>query len=253
MPINLTLHFPVNLMRVPPDSRCRPQTSALASEKPNLSWTRRNGAGAHQFHSPNRRISEGTRSARTIVASSSTPTDVLTRRLRDMEEDGIVRRRELGPPASAVVYELTELGRELDGPLLALGRWGMNFFRIEEVSALESSWLPNSLRVILLPPVDAAMTVQLVSEGQPFMLRIADGLVGAERGEAHEPDLTLEGTPRDVLALLVAGDDAVSDVRVEGDREALEALRAMIVLPDGLRDEAMAAATDPAGPTARRA
>ena len=170
-----------------------------------------------------------------------------------MEEDGIVRRRELGPPASAVVYELTELGRELDGPLLALGKWGMNFFQIEEVSALEASWLPNSLRVILLPPVDAAMTVQLVSEGRPFMLRIADGAVSAERGEAHEPDLTLEGTPRDVLALLVAGDDAVTDVRVEGDREALEALRTMIVLPDGMLDDAIAAATDPAAATARRA
>jgi DNA-binding HxlR family transcriptional regulator len=171
------------------------------------------------------------------------PTDVLTRRLRDMESDGIVRRRELGPPASAVVYELTELGRELDGPLLELGRWGMNFFQIEEVSALEASWLPNSLRVILLPPEDAAITVQLVSEGRPFMLRIADGAVTAERGEAHDPDLTLEGTPRDVLALLVAGEDAVTDVRVEGDRSALEALRAMIVLPERLRDEAMAAAT----------
>ncbi len=170
------------------------------------------------------------------------PTDVLTRRLRDLEADGIVRRRELGPPASATVYELTELGRELDGPLLALGRWGLNFFQVEEVSALEASWLPNSLRVILLPPGDAAMTVQLVSEGRPFMLRIADGAVTAERGEAHEPDLTLEGSPRDVITFLVAGDEAVTDVRVEGDRAALEALRAMIELPERLRAEAMAAA-----------
>ncbi len=181
------------------------------------------------------------------------PTDVLTRRLRDMEADGIVRRRELGPPASAVVYELTELGRRLDGPLLELGRWGMNFFQVEEVSALEPSWLPNSLRVLLQPPGDAAMTVQLISEGRPFMLRIGAGAVIAERGEAHEPDLTLEGTPRDVLALLVAGEEAVSDVRVTGNHRALEDLRAMVVLPDGLRDDAIAAATDPAAPTARRA
>jgi DNA-binding HxlR family transcriptional regulator len=181
------------------------------------------------------------------------PTDVLTRRLRDMESDGIVRRRELGPPASAVVYELTELGRRLDRPLLELGRWGMNFFQIEEVSALEASWLPNSLRVLLRPPAEASMTIQLISDGRPFMLRLAAGAVSAERGEAHAPDLTLEGTPRDVLALLVAGDDAVTAVRVDGDRGALEDLRGMVVLPDGLRDEAMAAATDPAAATARRA
>ncbi len=123
------------------------------------------------------------------------PTDVLTRRLRDMEADGIVRRRELGPPASAVVYELTELGRELDGPLLELGRWGMNFFRIEDVAALEASWLPNSLRLILRPPPDASLTVQLHSDGRPFLLRIEGGSIAAERGEAHEPDLTLDGSP----------------------------------------------------------
>jgi DNA-binding HxlR family transcriptional regulator len=171
------------------------------------------------------------------------PTDVLTKRLRDMEADGIVRRRELGPPASAVVYELTDLGRELDAPMLALGRWGMNFFEVEQVSELEASWLPNSLRLILRPAPDISMTVQLVSGGRPYLLRIYDGAVTAERGEAHEPDLTLDGTPRDVLAVLMAGDEAVTDVRVAGDREALERLRAMVALPERLRAEAMEAAT----------
>ncbi|HEY3492365.1 MAG TPA: helix-turn-helix domain-containing protein, partial [Solirubrobacterales bacterium] len=41
------------------------------------------------------------------------PTDVLTRRLRDLEADGVVRRRELPAPASGTVYELTDLGHEL--------------------------------------------------------------------------------------------------------------------------------------------
>jgi DNA-binding HxlR family transcriptional regulator len=171
------------------------------------------------------------------------PTDVLTRRLRDLEADGIVTRRELGPPASAVVYELTELGGALDSPLLELGRWGMNFFEVEQVSGLEASWLPNSLRVLLKAPPDASMTVQLLSEGRAFMMRLADGAVTAERGEAHDPDLTLSGSPRDVIALLVAGDDAVGDVTVEGDLDALEKLRAMVVLPERLRGDAMAAAT----------
>ena len=180
------------------------------------------------------------------------PTDVLTRRLRDLEADGIVTRRELGPPASAVVYELTELGRALDGPLLELGRWGMNFFEVEQVSGLEASWLPNSLRVLLKAPPDASMTVQLLSEGRPFMMRIADGAVSAERGEAHEPDITLSGSPRDVIALLVARDNAVAEVGVEGDPDALEKLRAMVVLPDRLLDDAVAAATDPAAALAGR-
>jgi DNA-binding HxlR family transcriptional regulator len=170
------------------------------------------------------------------------PTDVITKRLRDLEADGIICRRELGPPASAVVYELTDLGRELDGPLLELGRWGMNFFQIDQVAEIESAWLPNSLRVILQPPADASMTVQLRSEGHAFLLRIADGRIVSERGEAHDPEVTLEGSPRDVLAVLIAGEDAAGDAVVEGDPNALEALRSMVVLPERLREEALSAA-----------
>jgi DNA-binding HxlR family transcriptional regulator len=168
------------------------------------------------------------------------PTDVLTRRLRDLEADGIVRRRELDPPASAVAYELTELGRELERPLVELGRWGLNFYRLEDVPGIESSWLPNSLRVILQPPAGVALTVQLRSGGHSFRLRIADGAIAAERGEAPDPDLAVSGSPRDVIALLVADDAAAGDVEVEGDPMALETLRAMVVLPDSLREAALA-------------
>jgi DNA-binding HxlR family transcriptional regulator len=40
--------------------------------------------------------------------------DVLTQRLRDLSEAGVVRRRRLGPPTGAWVYELTEWGAELE-------------------------------------------------------------------------------------------------------------------------------------------
>jgi DNA-binding HxlR family transcriptional regulator len=174
------------------------------------------------------------------------PTDVLTKRLRAMEADGIVRRRELGPPAAAVVYELTEVGRELDASLIALGRWGMNFFRVEQVAEVEAGWMPNTLRVLLRPPAEASMTVQLRSEGHDAILRIGGGSIEAERGEAFEPDVTLEGSPRDILAVLVAGDAAVGDARISGETAALERLRAMVTLPERLHDDAIAAATDPA-------
>ena len=52
-------------------------------------------------------------------------TDLLGRRLRDLEAAGIVRRRELPPPAASVVYELTERGAELEPALLALARFGL--------------------------------------------------------------------------------------------------------------------------------
>jgi DNA-binding HxlR family transcriptional regulator len=167
-----------------------------------------------------------------VRAVGGAPTDVLTKRLRDLERDGIVRRRELDPPVSAVAYELTDLGLELDRPLLELGRWGLNFFRVEDVPGIESSWLPNSLRVILQPPLDASLAMQLRSDGHSFALRIAAGAISAERGEMPDPDL--------VLATLIAGDAADVKVEIEGDPTALEELRSMVVLPDRLRDEVLA-------------
>ena len=50
--------------------------------------------------------------------------NVLSQRLRQLEQDGIVRRRKLPPPAGSRVYELTEWGLELEPVLTALGRWG---------------------------------------------------------------------------------------------------------------------------------
>src|SRR5215217_6239385 len=50
--------------------------------------------------------------------------NVLSQRLRDLEERGIVRKRKLAPPAGSVVYELTDWGRELEPVIVALGSWG---------------------------------------------------------------------------------------------------------------------------------
>ena len=50
--------------------------------------------------------------------------NILTMRLRDLEEHGIVRKRKLPPPAASQVYELTPRGHEIAPVLDALGTWG---------------------------------------------------------------------------------------------------------------------------------
>src|SRR3954453_16256912 len=50
--------------------------------------------------------------------------NVLSQRLRELEDAGVVEKHELDPPASVVVYGLTDRGRELEPVLHALGRWG---------------------------------------------------------------------------------------------------------------------------------
>ncbi len=166
------------------------------------------------------------------------PTDVLTKRLRDLERHGIVRRRELAPPATGVAYELTDIGWGLERPMLELGRWGMNFEQVEEVVRLAPTSLPNAIRVIAQPPPDARLTLALHTGGQAYWLRVENGWIAASRGEAEDPDLTLRGEPADVLTL-IAGAPEERGVGVEGDRGALEELRAMVVLPERLRQAAL--------------
>ncbi len=167
------------------------------------------------------------------------PTDVLTKRLRDLEAAGIVRRRKLDPPASGTAYELTALGRELERPLLELGRWGLHFFDAAQVAEIDASSLPGALRVILRPPIEVATILQLRSDGHAFRLRIANGWIDIERGEALDPDLTLSGSPQDVIAALVGGGE--EGVEIEGDSGAFEALRKMVVLPEPLLESAISA------------
>lgn len=167
------------------------------------------------------------------------PTDVLTKRLRELEGNGIVARRELDPPAAGTAYELTEVGRGLERPMLELGRWGMNFERVDDVVGLPPTSLANAVRVIVQPPADVRMTIGLRSGGQAYRLRVEDGWIQASRGEAADADVTLAGEPADVLAALVAGEAGEASVEIEGDRAALDALRSMVVLPERLREAAM--------------
>ncbi|HEY5051885.1 MAG TPA: winged helix-turn-helix transcriptional regulator [Solirubrobacterales bacterium] len=182
------------------------------------------------------------------------PTDVLTKRLRDLEADGIVARRELDPPAVAIAYELTGLGRELERPMLELGRWGLNFQALGDIIGLPASSLPNALRVVLFPPPDLSMALQLHSDGQAFGLRIEEGWIDARRGLVDGADLTLSGPPAAVMAALVIGEEVEAGIEIEGDRDALESLRSLVVVPERLREEALVEfGVEPVAATARTA
>ena len=51
-------------------------------------------------------------------------TNLLSKRLKHLEQQGLLRRRALPPPAGSTVYELTPLGQALEATLLELGKWG---------------------------------------------------------------------------------------------------------------------------------
>lgn len=160
----------------------------------------------------------------------------------NLEEAGVVARRELRPPVSATVYELTEIGRELERPMIELGRWGMHFYSLEEASQVNAWTLPNALRIILQPPAEIEMTLGLRCDGQAFKLRLAQGWITGERAEPDDADLVLSGEAAAILACVAHGEDG-GEVQVDGDADLLAQIRGMVQLPPHLRAEMAAAST----------
>jgi len=52
-------------------------------------------------------------------------TNLLSERLRDLEQAGVVTREAAPPPIATTVFDLTERGRQLDQIVRELGEWGV--------------------------------------------------------------------------------------------------------------------------------
>jgi DNA-binding HxlR family transcriptional regulator/putative sterol carrier protein len=166
-------------------------------------------------------------------------TNILSARLKELEQTGIVSRRRLPPPAASMVYELTEYGRGLEDILLALGRWGVRSMgpRVPG-KALVAEWLALALVAYFEP--EAAEGVQATYELKVgdaiFHARVENGDIEMLHGPATRPDLVLETDEETLLALFAGlvrpGDAAESGaVKMEGNEELLAPLLAMFRFP----------------------
>nr|WP_322097584.1 winged helix-turn-helix transcriptional regulator [Nakamurella alba] len=153
-----------------------------------------------------------------------TSQNVLTQRLRELQDAGIVTRRRGLPPATGLVYELTGRGRDLEPVLLALGRWGSPLPPgPDSARALSPDALMVALRTTFQPSaiVGTGGTVQVRLPDDGFLLTVSGGRLVVVRAE--EPaDCLLAATVRVVQDLVFDHrplDDAVrsGDARVEGD------------------------------------
>lgn len=84
------------------------------------------------------------------------PTNILSTRLKELQEGGVVRRVALAN--CGLVYELTPYGRTLEPIVLALGRWG--FARMGEPApgdVITADSLTMALRTAFRPEVAASL------------------------------------------------------------------------------------------------
>lgn len=151
-------------------------------------------------------------------------TSVLTKRLQDLRDDGLVEQRRLPPPAGSAVYELSERGREALPILFALARWGTELLGVRKgEESTRAYWSAVALAAWAEPGrVEQAGLVEIKSsEEDSASIRIDRGEARAVHGSGEDPDLIVRGEPEQLAALRTQGLDRVE---LEGRSELLEQL-----------------------------
>jgi DNA-binding HxlR family transcriptional regulator/putative sterol carrier protein len=167
------------------------------------------------------------------------PTNVLTSRLRELEEEGIVERRVQAYPGGGVAYALTDYGLELEEPVMRLGFWGAktmgspcegDFISVDSLAlALRGAFRPEKAR-------GPKRLYELRIDGKPLRILVKSGRVSAPAPATEEPDVVIDAEPGAMSALLSGAlplEAAVGSggVRLEGDRADAERFVEMFRFP----------------------
>ncbi len=167
-------------------------------------------------------------------------TNLLTVRLKNLEQRGIVSRRVLLPPAGSTVYELTALGRALENSVLELGKWGSQFVppSMEGANVLHLGSYALTLKTFFRSEEAQGVneTYELHVDNEVLQVQIMDGELQVKQGEALRPDALFHTDMPSYLGLLTGQlkpDDALSSglIRIEGDPGALSRFLKLCALP----------------------
>jgi DNA-binding HxlR family transcriptional regulator len=144
-------------------------------------------------------------------------TNILTDRLKSLEQAGIIQQRVLPPPAASTVYELTAYGQTLEGPLNALAQWGgqtLGQSQPDQVISRDSVMLTVRalFRALALP---AGPTIYAVDVGdarlrERITVRVTDGRVEVAHGDSTPPNIVLH-MDVDTLFALAGGFVSLAD------------------------------------------
>ncbi|HEX4679051.1 MAG TPA: helix-turn-helix domain-containing protein [Gaiellaceae bacterium] len=103
------------------------------------------------------------------------PTNILSARLKELQEGGVIRRVPLA--RCGLVYELTDYGRELEPIVLALGRWGFRSMgepKDDDIVTADS--LTMALRTAFRPEVASApLDFQIQVGAVELRAQVSDG------------------------------------------------------------------------------
>jgi DNA-binding HxlR family transcriptional regulator len=164
-------------------------------------------------------------------------TNVLSQRLRQLEQSGIVTRRRLPPPAASTVYELTPYGHELVPILLDLGRWAARSMGPPSSDrTMQGRWFAVAMKAFFTAGAAAGLKAAVAVDfgDAQFTLRFDDGTLVIDPGLDGEPDLTITSDPQ-TLVMHLSG--LPVEIDAEGDLDLLGRLRQ--IFPFGSEEAAV--------------
>jgi DNA-binding HxlR family transcriptional regulator len=158
--------------------------------------------------------------------------NVLTQRLTELEERGLVVKKKLPPPASVQVYEATEWGLEAEPIVQVLGRWAARSPRHDPTLPISGVSILLSFRTMIdekrARDIDAR--IGFVFGRDRYVARLRKGKLKVRKGEPEDCDLVFTANPS-ALAGFVYGGAPIESIGVEGDRDLALRFATLFPLP----------------------
>jgi DNA-binding HxlR family transcriptional regulator len=158
--------------------------------------------------------------------------NVLTQRLSELEQRGLVVKKRLPPPANVQVYEATDWGLEAEPIVQALGRWAARSPRHDPTLPISGVSILLSFRTMFDPARAERMgaTIAFRFGEDRYFVTIADGKLIAHRGEPAAADVIVTAEPT-MLAAVIYGKQPLDLVGIEGDGELFQRFVDLFELP----------------------
>ena len=132
------------------------------------------------------------------------PTNILSTRLKELQEGGVVRRVPLH--GCGLVYELTPYGRALEPVMLALGRWGFQSMGDpDEGDVVTPDSLTMALRTAFRAEHATPLDVELHVGDVALRAIVHDGVLAVVQLAPPAPPVGGAVPPGDPEAVIVAG------------------------------------------------
>jgi DNA-binding HxlR family transcriptional regulator len=144
--------------------------------------------------------------------------NVLTQRLSELEERGLVRKTRLPPPASVQVYEATEWGLEAAPLLRALGKWAVRSLCHDTGRPVSHVSIMMSMQTMFDRDRagDFKGRIGFRFGETSYVADVSDGTFDAYRGEPEGADVLFSGEPAQMAGVLYGG-APLEIIGVDGD------------------------------------